>query len=46
MYPPPLDDRQQRGPLRGDFWTPDDLDRAFRDFDRFQGFEQAVPPGR
>ena len=28
IYPPPLDNKQ-RGPRRGDFWSRDELDRAF-----------------
>jgi hypothetical protein len=44
IYPPPLN--EQREPLRGDFWDPQDVDRTFPDFDRIQGFERILPPPR
>lgn len=40
IYPPPLGE-EQRGSLRGDFWTPAEFDRTFPDTGA--GFETIVP---
>jgi hypothetical protein len=42
IYPPPVGE-EQRGSLRGDFWTPQERDRVFRQDWNRPGFETIVP---
>jgi hypothetical protein len=42
IYPPPVGE-QQHGPVRGDFWTPAEFDRAFPEDAGVAGFETIVP---
>jgi hypothetical protein len=45
FYLPRLQYDQRRRPLRGDFWTPAEFDRAFPEEGSRTGFETIVPSG-
>src|SRR5688572_16866496 len=42
IYPPPVGE-EQRGPLRGDFWTPAEFERVIPEGGNRSGFETIVP---